>query len=297
MTLDNINVGSPSKSTLVAELKSYLQNPDGVKALLDTLRNSQAWAETVKASEATPPSTLPLQGVQPSDSFQILAPGPGNSAVPSINPSTTNLSHAAPSVADLLSQLQTTQTPAPGSHFAQGGTTPEPPPASRDCSDSQSTSNSSSDHTPPEPDVRTLSFQQSLAHIARLGEDSNVIAELVKMKQEQDKLEKQLWEERLEIQKRHEKKVGIETTKAKMIGVGLSERVRESLSDALQKELRKFDSERVRPTWDKLVRGQQARFEALKIPAMFVTNNKSDIEKQRRVASVLEGILPVGGAD
>lgn len=50
------------------------------------------------------------------------------------------------------------------------------------------------------------------------------------------------------------------------------------MSDALQKELRKFDAERVRPTWGKLVRGQQARFEALKIPAMFVTNEPSDME-------------------
>ena len=50
------------------------------------------------------------------------------------------------------------------------------------------------------------------------------------------------------------------------------------MSDALQKELRKFDAERVRPSWEKLVRGQQARFEALKIPAMFVTNDKSDME-------------------
>ena len=50
------------------------------------------------------------------------------------------------------------------------------------------------------------------------------------------------------------------------------------MSDALQKELRNFDAERVRPTWGKLVRGQQARFEALKIPAMFVTNEPSDTE-------------------
>ena len=89
------------------------------------------------------------------------------------------------------------------------------------------------------------------------------------------------------------------------------------MSDAVQKELRKFDAERVRPSWEKLVRGQQARFEALKIPAMFVTDDKSDMEvrashlfnvkssfgvrhhpqKQRRVANVLEGILSVGGAD
>lgn len=122
------------------------------------------------------------------------------------------------------------------------------------------------------------------------------MAELVKMKQEQDKLEKQLWEERLDIQKRHEKKVKVETTKAKMIGVNLSERERELMSDALQKELRKFDAERVLPTWDKLVRGQQARLEALKVPTMFVTNDLSDMEKQRRVANVLEGILPMNGA-
>lgn len=49
------------------------------------------------------------------------------------------------------------------------------------------------------------------------------------------------------------------------------------MSDALQKELKKFDAERVRPTWAKLVRGQQARFEALKTPAMFVTNEPSDM--------------------
>ena len=49
------------------------------------------------------------------------------------------------------------------------------------------------------------------------------------------------------------------------------------MSDALQKELRKFDAERVLPTWDKLVRGQQARFEALNVPAMFVTNDPNDM--------------------
>jgi hypothetical protein len=111
------------------------------------------------------------------------------------------------------------------------------------------------------------------------------------MKQEQDKLEKQLWEERLNIQKRHEEKVKVETTKAKMIGVDLSEHERKSMSDALQKELRKFDAERVLPTWDKLVQRQQSCLEALKVPAMFVTNDPSDMAKQRRVVNVLEGIV------
>lgn len=92
------------------------------------------------------------------------------------------------------------------------------------------------------------------------------------------------------------------------------------MSDALQKELKKFDAERVLPTWDKLVRGQQARLEALKVPAMFVTNDPSDMavrtshlhvkcnlgsvltlhglsaQNQHRVVNVLEGILPTRGA-
>jgi hypothetical protein len=51
----------------------------------------------------------------------------------------------------------------------------------------------------------------------------------------------------------------------------------QSMSDALQKELRKFDAERVLPTWDKLVQRQQSCLEALKVPAMFVTNDPSDM--------------------
>jgi hypothetical protein len=50
------------------------------------------------------------------------------------------------------------------------------------------------------------------------------------------------------------------------------------MSDNFLKELRKFDVERVLPAWDALVRGQQARFEALKIPTMFVTSETGDVE-------------------
>ncbi|KAH9024561.1 hypothetical protein EDB85DRAFT_2150393 [Lactarius pseudohatsudake] len=270
-----------------------INDPEGVKALLDTLRSSQAWAKAVESSEVAHPSTLPPQGVQPFDSLRVSAPGPEDAGAPSIKPSPPNLSHGTPSVADLLSQLQATQIPTSGSNTAQCSRTLDPPAAPRDHSNTPSTSNTSSDHTPPpQLDVRTLSFQQSLAHISRLGEDPNVVADLVKMKQEQDKLEKQLWDERVGIQKRHEKKVQVETTKAKLIGVDLSERERKLMSDAFQKELRKFDAERVLPAWDGLVRGQQARLEALKVPTMFVTNDPSDMEKQRLVVNVLEGILP-----
>jgi hypothetical protein len=50
------------------------------------------------------------------------------------------------------------------------------------------------------------------------------------------------------------------------------------MSDGFRTELRKFDAERVLPAWDGLIRSQQARLEALKVPAMFVTNDASDAE-------------------
>jgi hypothetical protein len=88
------------------------------------------------------------------------------------------------------------------------------------------------------------------------------------------------------------------------------------MSDAFRTELRKFDSERVRSAWDGLVRGQQARLEALKVPTMFVTDDAGDVEvrktrvhvefgvltqdnpfyqKQRRVMHVLESVLSTSG--
>ena len=50
------------------------------------------------------------------------------------------------------------------------------------------------------------------------------------------------------------------------------------MSDSFRKELRKFDAERALPAWDALIRGQQARLEALKVPTMFVTSATGDVE-------------------
>lgn len=59
------------------------------------------------------------------------------------------------------------------------------------------------------------------------------------------------------------------------------------MSDNFRKELRKFDVERVLPAWDALVRGQQARLEALKVPTMFVTSETGDVEV--RIQFLLNG--------
>ncbi|KAI0253141.1 hypothetical protein BJV78DRAFT_1281206 [Lactifluus subvellereus] len=293
-------------------------DPEGVKALLDTLRNSQAWTDALKSSLTVHPTTQPLvQRPQPSsDSSRVPAPGPGDAGSSLIRPSSIagNPSQSGPSVADLLSQLRASQSLEFTSNAVEGSGPPTRLPPLRDHTSPLPISQTASTHaSPPQQDMRTLSFKHALPHISRLMEDPAFAKEVTKMKQEQDKLEKQLWEEREGVRKCHEEKVEVAKTKcasnlllpspyqpsyrAKMIGVGLSKHDAESMSNSFRIELRKFDAERVLPAWEGLIRGQQARLEALKVPTMFVTNDAGDVEKQRKVVHVLEGILPTSGPD
>lgn len=54
------------------------------------------------------------------------------------------------------------------------------------------------------------------------------------------------------------------------------------LTQAYEKELRRFDAERVLPAWDGLVTSQQAALAQLKVPAMFPTAVKADREASAR---------------
>ncbi|KAH9983467.1 hypothetical protein BJV74DRAFT_616654 [Russula compacta] len=293
-----------------------VNDPEGVKALLDTLRSSQAWTDAVESGLAAPQTTQPsAQGVQPSDSpLRAPAPGPGprDAGTPSIRPFSiprNPSSHSTLSVADLLSQLRASQSLEPTSNASEGDRAVERSLAPHDHhTNTTPTPQTTSTHaSQPQQDLRTLSFQQALPHISRLMEDLHVVESLTKvsifpyyhfpstfsskMKEEQDKLEKQLWEERENIRKRHEERVNVAKNKAKMIGVGLSEQDAQSMFDSFHTELRKFDAERVLPAWDNLVRGHQAHFEELNVPTMFVTNDTVDTQKQRKVVQVLEDIL------
>ena len=53
---------------------------------------------------------------------------------------------------------------------------------------------------------------------------------------------------------------------------------RQMLTQAYQKELRKFDTQRVTAAWDGLVSKQQAALEALGVPVMYVSDLAADRE-------------------
>ncbi|KAJ7162623.1 hypothetical protein C8R43DRAFT_1086492 [Mycena crocata] len=245
-----------------------INDPAGVQALLDQLRTSQAWQNLVNTQLEAQAQPAP----QPASAPSASETAPGSTST---------------SVAALLSQLNSVPDV---SHTTEVSPSPTkdpllpPPPA-------------------PEPapyafteDVRSLTFQQALPRLAQLSDSAVVVSTIEKLKQEQDKIEQELWQERTAIRIKYEERVKVARTKATMIGTGLSKHEAEMLSHAYEKELKRFDAERVLPAWDGLVTSQQAALAQLKVPTMFPTAVKTDRERQQRVIQVLEGIVGPGGA-
>ncbi|KAA1466046.1 hypothetical protein DENSPDRAFT_876203 [Dentipellis sp. KUC8613] len=279
-----------------------INDPAGVKALLDSLRASQAWAETISSSPNTNATALDP------------APNPSPLLPPPVRPVTVGQDEAGPeagpsssgsttSVAALLSQLQASSSAVSNSHAAEPPHPPAvvPPIPIR-------TRQPSASYVPQEPvqlaptpssarkqDLRSLSFQQALPHLVKLAEDPSFVEAVTKMKQDQERLEQRLWEERESLKKTHEEKVKLAKTKASLIGASLTKHEAEMLSDSFRRELKKFDIERAIPAWDGLVGKQQTALEALGVPSMFPTSSKAEREKQQRVMQVVQGV--VGGDD
>ncbi|KAF9498383.1 hypothetical protein BDN71DRAFT_1412292 [Pleurotus eryngii] len=145
--------------------------------------------------------------------------------------------------------------------------------------------------TSPNPELKSYSFQQALPILAQMSENRDFVDALVKLKGEQDELERRLWDERASIRKKYEDKVKVARTKANMIGVGLSKHDADMMSTNYKNELRKFDLERVLPAWDGLLSNQQIALTSLGVPTMFATTTKATRERQQKVMQVLEGLL------
>ncbi|KZV71410.1 hypothetical protein PENSPDRAFT_577785 [Peniophora sp. CONT] len=140
-------------------------------------------------------------------------------------------------------------------------------------------------------DFRTMTFQKSLSHVSTLVEDETFVQAMKSMKEEQDALERKLWEERTEILDRHEQKVKAAKAQAQIIGSGLSKLDADLLSDAIRQEIKQFEMERGLPAWDGLVAKHQAAMEVLTVPAMFVTSKPADLQKQKKVMQLVEGTI------
>ncbi|KAH7875999.1 hypothetical protein F5879DRAFT_980062 [Lentinula edodes] len=237
----------------------------GIQALLEQLQHSQAWKDAVASS-------------YPDGSPQHILDTPQSSSAPQ-----------AVSVAALLSQLQTEPHPnvvdtSQNHHLAA---------FQNDASESSfsMTLPASNNSVHRVDDHRYLTFQQALPLIARKSA-SPLFAEALKaMKQEQEILEIKLSDERKAILSKYETRVNVAKTKASMIGSGISRHEANMLVDAFEKELKRFDVERVLPAWDGLVLQQQEALFQIGVPTMFATTELSEREKQQKIMQVLEGLI------
>lgn len=244
-----------------------INDPAGVKALLDSLQASQAWqqAVTTSAENKDVPKATPQAVVE----------------TPSSSSSASN------SVASLLAQLQRPpQPPAQEPYISIDGTRVSP---KHNLKRNTSPAISSSAE-----DTRSFTFQQALPRLAQLSQDTEFIEKIVKIKKEQDVLERKLWEERGRIQSKYDEKVKNARTRANVIGSDISKHEADMLCNAYRRELQRFDTERALPLWDNLVREQQERLGQAGVPAMYATALATDRERQQRIIQVLEGLIGTG---
>lgn len=136
-----------------------------------------------------------------------------------------------------------------------------------------------------------MTFQQALPRLTQLASNPEFITAVARLRDEQKELERQLWEERCEIRRKHEEKVKVARTKANMIGAELSKHEVDTFNDAFRRATQKFDTERMLLAWDALMEKQQTALEALGVPTMFRTSSKESYDKQKKVVQVLEGLI------
>ncbi|KAL1672267.1 hypothetical protein EV122DRAFT_284134 [Schizophyllum commune] len=296
-----------------------MSDPASIKALLDQLRESDEWQKVASTSANSAPlmgGPLPLAAAEGPGPMAVDSNATSTSAGAMMSSSTGPMAVDAepslptapptmapmPSVAELLSQLQQPSVPPPAlpaagrdprisAHGGRLGPVPADPRASADPPTFIPVESPTPEPSAPRKDPRSLNYAESLTALGRLSSDAEFLAFLKQLKREQDELERKLASERETIRKKHEEKVRVAKTKATMIGGGISAHEADMMQRAYRKDLENFDRERVLSAWQALVKTQQVAMEKRAVPAMFVTTAKVDLQRQKRVISVLEDMM------
>ncbi|KAF8529281.1 hypothetical protein BU17DRAFT_80481 [Hysterangium stoloniferum] len=284
-----------------------INDPAGVKALLDQLRASQAWQELstaptspdASASENDTTSKIEHVSLPVADEVRLVE------ATPEESRGGEEPSNVSNHISSLLSRLQTHRNEGDVTEYTPFNATTHPPfeeyhLSSPVSSPVGSACNASHESSRPHnlglktslarvKSTRSLTFNESLPVIGRLADESHFLVKLEKIREEQSQLEKKLWEERCHIVQSQVKKVEVAKAKAAILRTEISQADAKALENSFAKELEKFDSERALSAWDALIASQQSTLEGLGVPNMFVTTVKSERERQQRIIQVLDG--------
>lgn len=283
--------------TLMSDFTN-INDPEGVTALLESLRKSQAWQELDAQNTANRKHEFHAPKV-PDDITSKIVRGPPSAEVEYAG----KASEPSSNILSLLARLEpadpVTIKPTEAANtnhiINPSKVIPHIP---RYTDHDVSTLRSDKPPKPSPASVRNMNFTQALPIIANLASNDSVLQRLKKIREQQNSTERQLWEERNQIIKSQEEKIRVAQTKAAIIGVDMSEKEVQSLQASFIEDLRKFDLERILPAWDSLVASQQRALEEIGVPGIFPTKNKMEREKQQRIIQVLEGLAgPDNNAD
>ena len=191
------------------------QDASTIQALLDKLKSSDAWQRVANPSDVANAATgaHTLSGSVNDDAAANSEPGSTgnthgdpNHDMPADNNATANLgtgsTSSAPSVASLLSQLQSStalnalvgpgRSHPPHTAISPGSIPPAADPSQNTGLDATESSGNGhgthprAPHTPPEA-LRACTFQQSLPHLARLSEDPDFVRTLAAVSRDDDR--------------------------------------------------------------------------------------------------------------
>jgi len=181
-----------------------------VAALLEQLKASAAWQELTAATSNPTPDPPPLGTSSSASSDEQVKSRADTTQGGPVDISPIN----GASVASLLSQLKPFSASAgPTAHDANV-LPPDP------------FSGPSGDPLPKlesKEDRRNLAFRESLPILSELANDASFVATVKKMKEGQNVLERNLWEEREAIYTKYRDKFKVAQTKAQMIGTTVSQ--------------------------------------------------------------------------
>ncbi|KAG8961674.1 hypothetical protein FRC03_005082 [Tulasnella sp. 419] len=244
---------------------------DGLKALLESLRSSNALAHLI-----TPPTNLLAPSTSAGHENETPSPSQSTEIVQDPPPD----SSASSRVKMLLAKL------GPNPPLLQ----PDPPRQVHSLPSINSQDSVALETPPNEINLRNLTYHQSLSHMSRILEDEKCVTTLRELQKDQENLERQLWDARNQIIRRHEKKVKDRETQEKILtgSTELSPEDRRRLDVDLERALKKFDLENVLPAWDAILTRQQNVLEELRIPTIYATTNSSERLRQQKIVRVLE---------
>ncbi|CAE6439740.1 hypothetical protein ACGC1H_000821 [Rhizoctonia solani] len=231
-------------------------DPNRINELLAQLQNSTAF-QSVVTSSSNQTSSLPADSVSTSASASV----PFESSA------------SGSTVFDLLSRLN------PGASSSN-----QPP---RSVNESNEKPPTPASATSPRLDLRFMTVQQALPHIAKLTQRVEFREKVKKLQETQNQVEQSLYSTQQDVMRKHEQRVTYAKNKANIVGIPLGDKENQDLDSQLAEDMKKFHTNQVLVSWDAQRTKQQTQLESLGVPCMFVTSDPAALQRQQKVLRII----------